>query len=103
MKKDTILFILSEIEKELQKADIKRQLYLIDRRNVNLKKLEDMKKLTDESLMPWGKYKGYSMENVPASYLIWLYENRKCDEQVKNYIMKKLINYVQNTWNYSKS
>ena len=43
MKKDTILFILSEIEKELQNADINRQLYLIERRNINLKRLE-MKK-----------------------------------------------------------
>jgi uncharacterized protein (DUF3820 family) len=49
-----------------------------------------MEKLTDESIMPWGKYKGYSMENVPASYLIWLYENDKCDELVKDYIVDNL-------------
>jgi uncharacterized protein (DUF3820 family) len=36
--------------------------------------------------MPWGKYKGVKMANVPASYLIWLYENSKCDKQVKEYI-----------------
>ena len=39
MKKDTILFILSEIEKELQNTDIETQLYLIERREINLKKL----------------------------------------------------------------
>ena len=39
MKKDTILFILSEIAKEMQIADIERQLYLMERRNINLKKL----------------------------------------------------------------
>lgn len=40
MKKDTILFVLSEIEKEMQIADLDRQLYLIERRDINLKKLE---------------------------------------------------------------
>ncbi len=47
-------------------------------------------KLTDQSLMPFGEYKDYSMINVPASYLIWLYENRKCSNQVKNYIIENL-------------
>jgi len=32
-------------------------------------------KMTDESLMPFGKYKGYAMVNIPADYLLWLYEN----------------------------
>jgi len=45
-----------------------------------------MAELTDESLMPWGKYKGDKMINVPASYLVWLYENNKCDRLVKEYI-----------------
>jgi uncharacterized protein (DUF3820 family) len=49
-----------------------------------------MQRLTDESLMPWGKYKGYKMENVPASYLIHLYEENKCDKQVKDYILENL-------------
>lgn len=31
-------------------------------------------KLTDESLMPFGKHKGEKMANVPASYLLWLYD-----------------------------
>ena len=91
MKPDTIRFIISEIEKEMQTADIERQLYLLERKNINLEKLNKMeKKLTDQSLMPFGKYKDYSMINVPASYLIWLYENRKCNELVKNYIIENL-------------
>jgi len=49
-----------------------------------------MKNLTDEDLMPFGKYKGYSMINVPASYLLWLYENNKCDRQVMDYIIDNL-------------
>lgn len=90
MNPDTILFILSEINKQMQTADIEGQLYLMERRDINLKKLRDMEKLTDESLMPWGKYKSHSMENVPASYLIWLYENNKCNNQVKEYIEDNL-------------
>jgi hypothetical protein len=27
---------------------------------------------TDKTIMPWGQYKGESMENVPADYLDWL-------------------------------
>lgn len=45
-----------------------------------------MSALTDESLMPFGKYKGEKMANVPASYLIWIYENNKCTKEVALYI-----------------
>lgn len=31
-----------------------------------------MNTLTDESNMPFGKYKDKTMEEVPASYLLWL-------------------------------
>lgn len=36
--------------------------------------------------MPWGKYQGDKMINVPAAYLIWLYDNNKCSGYVKAYI-----------------
>jgi len=49
-----------------------------------------MLKLTDESQMPWGKYKGDKMINVPAFYLLWLYENDKCDTPVRTYIVENL-------------
>lgn len=42
--------------------------------------------LTDESLMPYGQYKGEMMANVPTKYLMYLYENNKCDAKVKGYI-----------------
>ena len=45
---------------------------------------------TDNSPMPWGKYKGYKMANVPADYLIWLYENDRCDKHIKAYIEDNL-------------
>lgn len=44
------------------------------------------KVLSDESLMPFGQYKGKEMANVPASYLIWIYDNNKCTPDVANYI-----------------
>lgn len=52
-----------------------------------------MEALTDKSRMPWGKWKGTQMANVPADYLLWLYrewtgeqKNISVDEQVKAYI-----------------
>ena len=47
-------------------------------------------KLTDESPMPFGKYKGDKMANVPASYLMWLYDNNKCNAEVREYIKENL-------------
>jgi uncharacterized protein (DUF3820 family) len=29
-------------------------------------------KLTDKDLMPFGKYRGKTMEKVPAGYLLWV-------------------------------
>lgn len=46
--------------------------------------------LTDNDLMPWGQHKGVKMANVPASYLIWLYEEKKCSGNVKDYIKENL-------------
>ena len=43
-------------------------------------------RLEDNSLMPWGKYKGEKMANVPATYLMWLYNNEKCNAEVQAYI-----------------
>ena len=46
--------------------------------------------MTDSNLMPYGKYKGTKMIDVPASYLLWLYENNKCSGEVKAYITDNL-------------
>lgn len=57
--------------------------------------------MNDNSIMPFGKYKGEKMANVPPDYLIWLYDNDKCYGEVKNYIFDNLevlqseINYGQ--------
>lgn len=36
--------------------------------------------------MPYGNHKGSAMANVPANYLLWLYNNGKCNAVVKQYI-----------------
>ncbi len=42
--------------------------------------------LTDESIMPYGKYKGQEMQDIPAEYLIWCYDNGKCSSGVIEYV-----------------
>ena len=46
--------------------------------------------MTDNSLMPFGKYKGTKMADVPASYLIWIFENNKCSIEVIKYVRENL-------------
>jgi uncharacterized protein (DUF3820 family) len=47
--------------------------------------------LTDTSIMPWGIHKNKAMANVPAKYLLWLYESGTLkDVQVKKYIEENL-------------
>ena len=46
--------------------------------------------MDDNSIMPFGKYKGEKMANVPSEYLIWLYENSKVYGGVKEYIKENL-------------
>lgn len=48
--------------------------------------MEAIKKLTDDSLMPYGKHKGVKMANVPADYLLWLFDNNKSTGEVTVYI-----------------
>jgi uncharacterized protein (DUF3820 family) len=45
-----------------------------------------MKELTDNSIMTFGEHKGKKMANVPAYYLIWVYENNKCTPAVAKYV-----------------
>lgn len=54
-----------------------------------------MEELTDNSLMPYGKHKGEKMANVPASYLIWLYDNNRCSGSVKEYIKENYDSLIQ--------
>ena len=48
-----------------------------------------MPEYTDNSYMPFGKFKGYKMANVPGSYLIWLHGtgiNETLYPELKKYI-----------------
>lgn len=52
-----------------------------------------MKQLTDTDLMPFGKYKGTPMQDVPASYLHWLWSSGKQSDNlcpVADYIRRNL-------------
>jgi len=50
-----------------------------------------MKKITDETIISFGQYKGQKkMEDIEASYLIWLYDNKKCPKNYMDYIEDNL-------------
>ena len=55
-------FILVATTAGLAFSDVER----IDAKNYDM---------TDESIMPFGKYKGEKMANVPPDYLLWMLEN----------------------------
>ena len=55
---------------------------------------------TDETIMPWGKHKGEKLANMPASYLIWLYENSEIRTQHHN---KWLADYIRSNWEALKT
>lgn len=57
---------------------------------MNNQKEIQLMKLTDTSPMPFGKYKGTALANVPASYLIYIYEHAFCYGAVKDYIRENL-------------
>lgn len=46
--------------------------------------------MTDESLMPFGRYKGMKLANVPASYLLFINEQSYVRGHLKNYITNNL-------------
>jgi len=47
--------------------------------------------IDDNSLMPFGKYKGYAMVNVPPDYLRWCWDNiTTLRPDIKDYIQRNL-------------
>jgi uncharacterized protein (DUF3820 family) len=56
-----------------------------------------MYKLTDTDQMPFGKYKGIPMQDVPASYLHWLWTQDGFDKnsQIGVYITENLAGLKQ--------
>lgn len=55
--------------------------------NMNSANTETEKEIfTDESLMPFGQFKGAKLANVPADHLLWLYRNERAG-RLKDYIL----------------
>ena len=42
--------------------------------------------IDDDTIMWYGAHKGKRMEDVPAAYLLWIYENTNPISQLKEYI-----------------
>lgn len=48
-------------------------------------------RLMDEDPMPFGKYEGVRMDEVPKSYLLWLYKDGEMQEgNLKEYIEEQI-------------
>lgn len=46
--------------------------------------------MKDTDLMPFGKHQGKALVNVPADYLLWLYQEGKVNKDLKKYIEDNL-------------
>ena len=46
--------------------------------------------MTDESIMPFGKHKDKQLADVPADYLMYLYENGLTHRELCKYIEENL-------------
>lgn len=53
--------------------------------------------MDDQSLMPFGKYKGEKLENVPARYLLWLWDSGVYSEE------SPLHDYIENAFSVLES
>ena len=52
--------------------------------------------MNDSDLMPFGKYKGEAMANVPASYLVWFWDtNSKNSSEKVGENGKKVLEYIR--------
>jgi uncharacterized protein (DUF3820 family) len=52
-----------------------------------------MKKKINELLMPFGKYEGCKINDLPAKELKWLYDNSSINSIVKLYIDENKIKW----------
>ncbi len=46
--------------------------------------------MDDKTLMPFGKFKGEKLANVPDSYLLWLHKEGKLYGEFKRYVEDNL-------------
>lgn len=52
-------------------------------------------KYTYETLMPWGEHKGKALVNVPASYLLFLFDQPWLRGPLKDYIKENFQSLKQ--------
>lgn len=53
------------------------------------------KELTDTDLMPFGKHKGTEMQDVPASYLLWLWDEMDGGLSINSPDSQRVYNYIE--------
>lgn len=46
--------------------------------------------LNENSPMPYGKYEGKQLKDVPADYLLWLYYNDRASREIEEYVERNL-------------
>lgn len=54
--------------------------------------------LTEEDIIDYGKYKGTKLKNIPASYLLWVYDNDRATPEIRRYVKQ---NYME-LWQKSR-
>lgn len=60
----------------------------LDRNNLCV--APEVPKFTDNTIMPFGEHKGKALVNVPANYLVWLYNSNLTDGPLKDYIKENM-------------
>jgi len=54
---------------------------------------------TEDIIIPFGKYKGEYVCDLPIRYLTWLEDNIELDEELSEAVSKAIDDYYQNvTW-----
>lgn len=56
--------------------------------------METFQRLSDESIMPWGKFKGEELQDVPAHYLFWL-ERENQSKKDRSKFVNSLLVYIE--------
>jgi hypothetical protein len=59
--------------------------------------------LTDDDVMPFGKYKNDKMANVPASYLLWIYDEWTAPNPHFRFHNKEVRAYIEENLDVLKS
>ena len=47
--------------------------------------------INDQSKMPFGRYVGWQLDDIPANYFLWLYEHRKFSRDLRVWIEDNMI------------